>query len=288
MRFARYGRIVFFVCILGLVASPAWVGCDGGSEGDNKPETGDRTLDLGRGVTMKLALIPAGEFMMGSPPGEEDRDDDQGPQHHVRITKPFYMGMHEVTQEQYEAVMGADPSHFKGKDRPVETVSWNDAAEFCRKLSEKTGKTVGLPTEAEWEYACRAGTTTPFHTGETISTDQANYNGDWTYGSGRKGVYRKSTVAAGSFAPNGWGLYDMHGNVWEWCSDWYGKDYYDTGAREDPEGPATGTSRVLRGGSWDDGPWYCRSAASGRAGPSNSSLYDGFRVVVRGEESVGR
>ena len=280
MRFARYGRIVFFVCILGLVASPAWVGCDGGSEGDNKPETGDRTLDLGRGVTMKLALIPAGEFMMGSPPGEEDRDDDQGPQHHVRITKPFYMGMHEVTQEQYEAVMGADPSHFKGKDRPVETVSWNDAAEFCRKLSEKTGKTVGLPTEAEWEYACRAGTTTPFHTGETISTDQANYDGNSTYGSGGKGVYRQKTTAVGSFTPNAWGLYDMHGNVGEWCADWYDEDYYESSPADDPRGPENGHSRVLRGGAWLSMPLYCRSAIRPWFFPVEREAYWGFRVVL--------
>ena len=246
-------------------------------------------LDLGGGVMMRLVYIPAGTFMMGgdqSPEqvarlgeGQADWYQDEHPQHRVRITQGFYLGATEITQAQYEAVMGKNPSHFKGKDNPVEQVSWNEAAEFCKKLSEKTGQIVRLPTEAEWEYACRAGTTTPFHTGETISTDQANYDGNSVYGNGRKGPYRKKTLAVGSFAPNAWGLYDMHGNVWEWCGDWYDSGYYGKSHAADPQGPRTGEPRVLRGGSWNGYPWRCRSAFRHAAGPSRGNDL-GFRVVV--------
>jgi formylglycine-generating enzyme required for sulfatase activity len=235
------------------------------------------TLDCGSGVTMKLVLIPAGEFMMGSPANEAERGGDEGPQHRVKITRPFYMGVYLVTQAKYKAVMGVNPSQFKGEINPVEEVTWNDAVEFCRKLSEKTGQTVRLPTEAEWEYACRAGTTTPFNTGETISTDQANYWGNYTYGSGSKGVWRRKTVPVGSFAPNAWGLYDMHGNVEEWCQDWYGP--YQAGEAVDPLGAATGEYRVTRGGCWDYNPGACRSA-SRFWGPPGYQGYDiGFRVA---------
>jgi len=241
---------------------------------------------------MKLVLIPAGEFMMGGdePPeqvarksaGEEAKAEwfqNEQPQHRVKITKPFYMGVYVVTQAQYEAVMEVNPSNFKGERNPVEQVSWEEAVEFCKKLSAKTGQTVRLPTEAEWEYACRAGTTTPFNTGETISTDQANYIGNFTYGSGRKGENRKKTVAVGSFAANGFGLYDMHGNVWEWCQDWYDEGYYKNSPTEDPLGPEKGQGRVLRGGSWAVGPWYCRSALRRGSAPAGGLGDIGFRVV---------
>ena len=148
-------------------------------------------------------------------------------------------GVYTVTQEQWQAVMGNNPSHFKGeKNLPVEKVSWDDCQEFIKKLREKDKKPYRLPTEAEWEYACRAGTTTPFHFGETISTDQANYNGNFTYGNGKKGVYRKKTTPVGSFPANAWGLHDMHGNVWQWCQDWYG-DYPQKDV-VDPQGPEKG------------------------------------------------
>jgi len=181
----------------------------------------EKTIELGKGIKMEFVLIPSGEFIMGSPSNEEGRDRDEGPQHRVRISKGFYMGQTEVTQSQWRSVMSTKPSRFKGNNLPVEQVPWNDAVEFCKKLSQRKGKTYRLPTEAEWEYACRAGTSTPFNTGSTISTSQANYNGNFTYGSGQKGVDRQKTTEVGSFAPNSFGLYDMHGNVWEWCSDWY-------------------------------------------------------------------
>jgi formylglycine-generating enzyme required for sulfatase activity len=242
----------------------------------------EKVLDLGGGVKLELVLIPAGEFMMGSPANEAERGKDEGPQHKVRLTKPFYMGKHEVTQEQWERVMGNNPSHFKGAKHPVEKVSWNDTQEFIKKLNARVGEkgAFGLPTESEWEYACRAGTGTPFHTGNTISTDQANYDGNYTYGAGRKGAYREKTMPVGSLASNAFGLYDMHGNVYEWCQDWFA-DKYPGGERTDPPGPATGQYRVLRGGSWNLDPWNCRSAYRGGVPPAGRSNIGGFRLLCR-------
>ena len=227
---------------------------------------------------MSFAWIPPGSFMMGSPKSEADRSNDET-QHQVTLTKGFYMGVHPVTQEQWQAVMGNNPSHFKAgneqvswlmrwfkqgsqkkpeENLPVEQVSWEDCQEFLKRLRDQDKKPYRLPTEAEWEYACRAGTTTPFYFGPTISTDQANYDGNYTYGSGKKGVYREKTTPVGTFPKNAWGLHDMHGNVWEWCQDWYGD--YTTSAVVDPQGPNSGESRVLRGGSWFNYPDYCRAA----------------------------
>jgi formylglycine-generating enzyme required for sulfatase activity len=253
------------------------------------------TLDLGNNVTMRLVLIPAGKFTMGSPDSEPGRYPDEGPQHEVTISRPFYMGVHEVTQEQYQQVMGANPSFFKGQPaNPVEMVFWDDAMEFCQKLSEKTGKKVALPTEAQWEYACRAGTTTAFHTGDELKPTQAN--ADFS-ASGPPGVLAKAMawvrkflrikakavdvgmVPVGSFPPNGFGLYDMHGNVWEWCSGWY-DDSYASAKNIDPTGPASGTLRVLRGGCWGSIPRICRSADRNRSGPDYRFGFIGFRVVV--------
>jgi formylglycine-generating enzyme required for sulfatase activity len=239
--------------------------------------TGKLALDCGGGVTLELVRIPAGTFIMGSPSYESMRGNDEI-QHAVTISRPFYMGIYEVTQAQWQAVMGNNPGFFRGGDHPVEQVSWDDALEFCRKLSAQTGRKVRLPTEAEWEYACRAGTTTAFNTGGTISAEQANYDGDYTYGGGRKGVYRKKTTPVGIFPANAWGLYDMHGNVWEWCSDWYGK--YDRTAPEDPQGISSETYRVIRGGSWHNNPGYFRSAFRYRSDPGNRSYDLGFRVAL--------
>jgi len=228
-------------------------------------------LDLGDGVTMELVPIRPGQFLMGSPEEERGRDTDEGPRHRVRITKPFYMGKYEVTQAQFEAVMGEDPATFKGANNPVESVSWQLAKEFCQKLGLMVGHAVRLPTEAEWEYACRAGTRTVFSFGDDLDSidDHAWYGGN---SDGK-------THPVGQKPPNPWGLYDMHGNVREWCRDWYDAGYYARSARSDPPGAETGSSGVLRGGSWRHSRITCRSA--GRYGGVGGAVnYVGLRVVV--------
>jgi formylglycine-generating enzyme required for sulfatase activity len=206
--------------------------------------------------------------------------DDEGPQHQVNIT-PFFMGKYPITQEQYEAVMGQNPSKFKGEKQPVELVSWHDANEFCNRLSQKTGRKYRLPSEAEWEYACRAGTATPFYFGETIATDVVNYDGKYTYGSAPKGIDRQQTTDVGSFPPNNFGLYDLHGNVSEWCADIGHKNYKQAPSDGSIwESKGDDKYRMIRGGSWDDSPWYCRSAARVRGGPDIKREYVGFRVVL--------
>lgn len=219
--------------------------------------------------------IPGGTFIMGSPAGEKDRDDDET-QHQVTLSA-FRMSKYEVTFEQYDAFCAAtgrskpdDQGWGRGK-RPVINVSWEDAKAFADWMGCR------LPTEAEWEYAARAGTTTPFCTGNCLSTAQANYDGTSPYGGCRKGEYRKKTLPVGSFAPNAWGLYDMHGNVWEWCSDRYAA--YPSGSQTNPKGPATGSYRVLRGGSWYSRAQYCRSAYRNRITPGHRGNALGFRVV---------
>ncbi len=216
---------------------------------------------------------------MGVPYKDAKRRNSEEPQHNVNIS-PFFMGKYEVTQGQWEAVMGNNPSNFKGAKRPVEEVSWAQAVEFCRKLSQKTGKTYRLPSEAEWEYACRAGTTTPFYFGDTSTPDLVNYDGNHPYGSAPKGLYRKQTTDVGSFPPNPFGLYDMHGNVWEWCSDRWHDNY--NGAPTDGSSWETGTNdnRVLRGGSWDLNAVFCRSAYRVWVSAGFRWWFGGFRVAV--------
>jgi len=233
---------------------------------------------LGSGAILDMVAIPGGSFMMGSPSREAGRSSDEGPQRTINIS-PFFMGKYEVTQAQYQAVMGNNPSDFKGAKRPVENVSWDDAVEFCRKLTQKTGKSYRLPSEAEWEYACRARTTTPFYFGETITPDLVNYCGNCPYGSAPKGLYRKQTTDVGSFPPNVFGLYDMHGNVWEWCSDKYHDNY--NGAPTDGSSWETGGSeyRVRRGGSWHH-PVDCRSAVRHGSWAILRYWSIGFRVAV--------
>jgi len=237
-----------------------------------------RREDLGQGISLDLVLIPGGTFMMGSPASEPTRhDDNEGPQHRVTI-QPFLMGKYPVTQAQWKAVVALpkvehdldpDPANFKGDNRPVEQVSWDDAVEFCKRLSKQTGRKYRLPSEAEWEYACRAGTTTPFHCGETITTDLANYDGHSysTYGSSSEGQYRKQTTDVESFKiANAFGLYDMHGNVQGWCLDYWHKGGYGGWFKNAPtDGSAwtTGgnnTVRVVRGGCWSLPAHCCRSA----------------------------
>jgi formylglycine-generating enzyme required for sulfatase activity len=247
------------------------------------------TEDLGNGIELEMVLIPGGTFTMGSPKEELNSSEDERPQHQVTI-KPFCFGKYPVTQAQWQAIaalpqvnleLKPNPSRFKGANRPVESVSWRDAVEFCDRLSNHTQRPYRLPSEAEWEYACRAGTTTPFHFGETITTDLANYNGNYTYGNGSKGVYREETTEVGSFKiANEFGLYDMHGNVWEWCQDDWHNNYEDV--------PTDGSAwisddaksdKLLRGGSWFDFPDYCRSASRASDDAGFGLNRDGFRVV---------
>jgi eukaryotic-like serine/threonine-protein kinase len=236
--------------------------------------------DLANGVTLEMVQIPGGRFLMGSPAGEQERRSNEGPQHEVTVPE-FFMGKYEVTQAQYQAIMGSNPSLFKGEKLPVEQVSWNDAVEFCKSLSLKTRRTYRLPSEAQWEYACRAGTTTPFYFGETITTDLVNYNGNYTYASTPKGKYRQQATDVGSLPPNAFGLYDMHGNVWEWCQDRWHDNYQ--GAPTDGSAWLTGSSinvpKLRRGGSWVNEPGNCRSAERDVTTPDNEDYISGFRVV---------
>ena len=228
-------------------------------------------------INYKMVYIPPGTFMMGSPSSEPKLDKDEK-QHRVTLTKGFYMGATEVTQGQWKAITGNNPSYFKGDNLPVERVSWNDCREFIRKLNrQEGGNKYRLPTEAEWEYACRAGTTTPFFTGGCISADQANYDGNYPMPGCSKGKYRKKTIDVASFSPNAWGLYDMHGNVWEWCEDWHGD--YPSVHVTDTEGFFSDSDRVLRGGSWGDSAMGLRSAYRGRDDPDYGYDLVGFRVV---------
>jgi len=228
------------------------------------------TLTLGRGVTMKLIRIEAGKFLMGTSK-TSDRYKRSRPQHEVTISMPFYMGMTEVTQAQYVAITGKNPSSFIGPRNPVNSVSWNEAVAFCTALSRKCRKTVRLPTEAQWEYACRAGTTTSFSFGNSLK-DLAAY-GWYRDNSGRK------THPVAQAKPNAFGLYDMHGNVKEWCSDWYIDSYADAGSR-DPTGPKSGDGRVIRDGSWSGYADYLRAAGRGGDAPSVHDGRFGFRVMV--------
>jgi formylglycine-generating enzyme required for sulfatase activity len=232
------------------------------------------TLYCGNDVTMPLVPIPAGAFMMGSSETELDRYGWEGPVHQVTLSQPFYMGVYEVTQRQYEAVMGTNPSYFtsSGLDAPVERVTWDNAKAFCDALSQRTGRAVMLPTEAQWEYACRAGSMTRFSYG-----DDPDYSllDNYAWHSGNSDA---QTHPVGEKLPNAWGLYDMHHNVIEWCADWYGS--YTSEDVVDPLGPATGTSRVWRGSSWYYEGRTGRSAYRSGVGPDGACADMGFRVVV--------
>jgi formylglycine-generating enzyme required for sulfatase activity len=255
---------------------------------------------LGQGVDLDLVRIPSGTFMMGSPESEAGRDwyeiwdqslagvNVEGPQHEVKVSA-FMMGKYPIIQAQWRVVaslsqvereLNPDPANFKGNDRPVEKVSWDEATEFCRRLSQHTGRVYRLPSEAEWEYACRAGTRTPFHFGETLTSELVNYDANNIYGSGSKGEYRQKTTNVGSFSVNAFGLYDMHGNVWEWCQDHWHKNYQGA--------PTDGSAwlsfykkekRLVRGGSWGSYPAFCRSASRFRNARDDRLNGIGFRVV---------
>ena len=238
-------------------------------------------------IGMKLALIPAGDFLMGSPDSDMSKSPDEIPQHRVRITRPFYLGVCPVTQAEYERVMGVNPSNFKyaGPTAPVEKVSWEDAQEFCRRLSElsaelEAGRVYRLPTEAEWEYACRAGSQTVYSFGGSAAS-----LGDYAW---YKGNSNNTTHAVGQKRANAWGLYDMHGNVWEWCSDWYNRGYYANSPVDDPSRPTAGSRRVGRGGGWLSDAGLCRSAARLGDTPGFRIFYLGFRLAFSSVDASGR
>lgn len=266
----------------------------------------DEPQVLTNSIGMKLVRIPAGTFVMGSPRKEAERDDKEE-RHEVAITKPSYMGVFEVKQSEYQTVVSgsniADRSSFRGDDNPVENIEWIYATAFCELLSnrveeKKAGRKYRLPTEAEWEYACRAGSSTAFHYGDSLSSEQANFNGNYPAGDAKKGKYVRQTAKVGSYEPNAFGLYDMHGNVAEWCADWYDPEYYLDSPDEDPLGPPLGVLKtkftnngnqnffvVVRGGCWVDDGRACRSAYRFRAMPKTQYRLIGFRVMcdVEGE-----
>jgi len=228
-------------------------------------------------VVQRMRWLPPGRFLMGSPEDEPERDDDER-QHEVLLTRGFWLADTACTQALWQAVMGGNPSAFRGEDRPVESVSWQDAKAFIDKLNgQRPELALRLPTEAEWEYACRAGTATPFSFGETITTDQVNYDGNFPYANGKKGRYREETIPVREPPANDWGLYQMHGNVWEWCGDWY--DAYPTAPVVDPTGPESGQARVLRGGSWFYYGRDVRSAVRSMSDPSYRDAFIGFRLA---------
>ncbi len=252
--------------------------------------------DLGNNITLEMVRVPGGKFLMGAAKGEEGASDDEYPQHEVTVPE-FWMGKVAVTQEQWAAVaalkkverdLELDPAKFKGEKRPVEKVSWEEAIEFCKRLSQYSEQLYSLPSEAQWEYACRAGTTTPFHFGPTITTDLANYEGtDWTYngkaftgnyGKGPKGVYREETMNVESFKPNAFGLYDMHGNVWEWCLDDWHNSYKDE-PKDAIAWESSNELKVMRGGSWYDISLFCSTAFRLRNARDYRDSFIGFRVI---------
>lgn len=281
---------------------------------NKQDENGNETNNLGSTnnaeLTNYLILINGGTYLMGSPETEMQRETDEV-QHEVTVSD-FYIGRYEVTQKEYEEVMGENPSNFEGENLPVENVTWYEAIEYCNKLSEKEGLTpvytidgenvswdrsangYRLPTEAEWEYAARAGTTSPFNTENSISDEEANYYGHYPYGieenyftqenlETEPGQYRQTTVEVDSFSPNKWGLYNIHGNVAEWCFDYYGE--YDLENTDNPSGPTTGTLRVNRGGGWNDYAKHLRCAYRASTTPDQKMSNIGFRVVRNGDNN---
>jgi uncharacterized protein (TIGR02996 family) len=260
---------------------------------------------LTNSIGMQFVLVPPGKFLMGSAETEAGRDPDEGPRHEVEITRPFHLGTYPVTQEEYKKVTGKNPSYFSSRGRgkgmvkglktqrfPVESVSWEQAVELCRLLTEKEralGRLYRLPTEAEWEYACRGGQAfeepTPFCLAEptsSLSSTQANFSGAYPYDGVVKGPNLGRTTTVGSYQPNPLGLFDMHGNVWEWCADWYDASYYQQSPRQDPPGPESSPENyhVLRGGSYYGPSRVCRSATRNRRVDGGRIDGDGFRVVL--------
>jgi formylglycine-generating enzyme required for sulfatase activity len=262
---------------------------------------------ISNSINMKLALIPPGKFVMGSPRDEQEREPEEIA-HEVIISKSFYMGVYEVTQREFSKITlpgenrrpprpNFTSARGGGPDHPIENLLWKDSIDFCKALSKQpaerqAGRTYRLPTEAEWEYACRAGSQTAFHFGNSLSSKQANFNGNYPFGSAPKGSYMRKTAKVGSYEPNAFGLYDMHGNVSEYCADWYDKEYYRDSPLDDPLGPPVGVLEtgygnhfmIVRGGCWVDDARACRAAYRFRAMPRNTYRLIGFRVVCDVEE----
>jgi formylglycine-generating enzyme required for sulfatase activity len=304
----QLGAFACAVTGLGLPAPPSRARADDASDdrGGKRAAVAfekTTTVDLGGGVTMEFVLILPGKFLMGSPPDENGRnpletDFDAEKQHVVTITRPFYLAKYPMTQEQYEAITGKNPSYYSaggsrkadvtGLDTrrfPAEGVSWDDAQACCARMTTngRHRHAFRLPTEAEWEYACRAGTTTPFHFGSALNGKQANCNGGYPYGTDRKGPYLDRPTTVGSYPANPWGLHDMNGNVGEWCQDYYGP--YEGLAANDPvrDVPDSPALRVVRGGSWISSANQCRAANRDSYRPSKSPCFVGFRVAFRPE-----
>jgi formylglycine-generating enzyme len=320
-----YRMLLLAALVCAVVTIPSWTAAE-----PQKPVADQWPKEITNSIGMKLVRIPAGKFTMGSTKKEQDdaiaafeklygRKASEtesafyrveGPQHEVEITNPFWLGIHEVTQGQFEKVMGYNPSYFSrdgqgrtgvkykdagkpagGKDKvladtsgyPVENVSWEEAVELCQKLTktERGGRRYRLPTEAEWEYSCRGGadSATLFHFGDSLSPTQANFDGNYPHRAAA-GKYLECTCKVGSYKQNAFGLFDMQGNVWEWCADWYGSDYYAKSPRRDPPGAADGSMKVYRGGSWYDTAQNCRSAFRGRNPPGDRNNNRGFRVAL--------
>jgi formylglycine-generating enzyme required for sulfatase activity len=249
-----------------------------------QPKPGDcMELTLPGGVTMPFTYCPPGEFLMGSPTSEKDRQENEL-QHRVVISKGFWMSVSPVTQAQWRAVMNNTISYFKGHTHPIECVSWDDTQSYSQELNTQIGVSVRLPTEAEWEYACRGGTTTPFYFGSQLNGTQANIDGNYPYGTTTKGPYLEKTTPVGAYAakfPHPWGLCDVHGNVWEWCLDWYDEKYYSRSSTTDPRcDDGEQKYRVVRGGSWHNIGRSCRAAARVRYEPANRGFNRGFRLLL--------
>lgn len=273
-------KILFLIVIL-LFASACSSTKTGVDKGNGiEGTTAKEAISIG-GVPFNMITIPAGDFLMGSHPDDPYSFDNESPQHRVNISE-FQMGETEVTQGLWKAVMGENPSNFNecGDNCPVEQVSWNDAQAFINKLNQLVPNGgFRLPTEAEWEYSCRAGTETPFSFGKCLSSSQANYDGKNPLGGCKKGEYRKSTVSVAGFPPNDLSLYDMHGNVWEWCQDTYSGNAYRKHQSKDPLYARKGPQRVFRGGGWRSYAKMCRSANRSGYSPSDSYRYLGFRLA---------
>jgi formylglycine-generating enzyme required for sulfatase activity len=255
-----------------------------------QPEASSGPKTLLNSVGMAFVLVPAGTFQMGSPDTEPGHRTNEGPVHEIVIGKTFYMSTQPVTQAAYMAVTGRNPSWFTaekkgGKDHPVEMVSWDEASAFCRLLSERSdertaGRSYRLPTEAEWEYSCRAGTNAPFGHGLSFAIGQGNFDTSYPYGDGSPGPMIGRTNPVTRYPAGAWGLFDSHGNVWEWCADWYSEGYYRTSPLRDPTGPASGKFKVLRGGSWRNQATACRAAYRNALAPHQKDSATGFRVVM--------